>query len=402
MDALLAISIVLLLMLASIMRKMSLDTTILIGVLSTSLLFGRITYLPADFLSTITDYETISLMLLVYLVFFLTNYMSNSGIMRQVVDSLQRMIADPRAILIAIPAIIGFMPVLSGAVISAPFADEVGKQTKLTKERRHIINYWFRHISEYVNPVYPGVILATSLLGVSFGKFLMANGPVMIFYILAGIIFFLLPIEKPKTERKRLQATDALTVTRGVAPILIAVTLPAAFNIQLPIALAIAIIIAFILNPKAERNIRKLAKDSLKIDLLALVILVMLFAKILENTHAAGQISQSLMNLGVPTTALLITIPMLVGFLTGLTLGYVGLTFPILMPFMQQGGVVNMHYATLAFVSGYMGILLSPMHLCFSVTQKYFRADMRKSYKILLPPLVLTFLWTLIYVTVIM
>jgi uncharacterized protein len=402
MDPLISITIVLLIMLASIWRKMSLDATILLGVLLTSLLFGRIADLPLDFLGTITDVGTISLMLLVYLVFFLTNYMSDSGIMKKVVAALERMITDPRATILAIPMLIGFMPVLSGAVISAPFADEIGERANLTKEKRHIINYWFRHISEYVNPVYPGVILATSLLGVSYARFLTSNWPVMAVYALMGILFFLLPMGKTKKEPKRIRKDDVATIARGVSPILVAVALPAALNIGLPAALAIAILLALLLSGKPRSSLWKIAKVSLKMDLLILVLEVMLFSKILENTHATGQISQSLMSLGVPTLTLLISIPMLVGFLTGLTLGYVGLTLPILMPFIQQGGQVNMNYAVLAFVSGYMGVLLSPMHLCFSVTQKYFKADIKKSYMILLPPLTLTFLWTLVYVTLIM
>jgi integral membrane protein (TIGR00529 family) len=402
MYALFSIAVVLIVMLGSIWRKMSLDMTILLGVIMTSLLFGRIGSLPADFMQTIGEQQTISLMLLVYLVFFLTGFMTHAGIMKRVVESLENMIADPRAIIAFIPMVIGFIPVLSGAVISAPFADEIGERTRLSKERRHVINYWFRHISEYVNPIYPGVILTCGLMGISFYTFLIANVPVMAVYALIGLGLFILPMHKPRTAQKRLRLKDVITVVRGLSPILLAVTLPVAFGLGLPQALAVAIVLAIILNHKAGINLVKIGTESLKIDILGLVLLVMLFSTVLDNTNATTQISNSLLALGIPPTALLISIPMLVGFLTGLTIGFVGLTFPILMPLLAPGGVANLPYVTLAYVSGYIGLLISPMHLCFSVTQKYFGADLRKSYGILLPPLAATLVWMLIYVSFIM
>jgi hypothetical protein len=68
------------------------------------------------------------------------------------------------------------------------------------------------------------------------------------------------------------------------------------------------------------------------------------------------------------------------------------------MPFLVVNGVADLHAITLAYVSGYVGLLFSPMHLCFSVTQKYFDSDLKIAYRLLLPPLILTFIFTLLYV----
>jgi uncharacterized protein len=401
MSALASITVVLAVMLAGILRKAGLDATILAGIVLTGILFGRVGMLGADALATAADYKTVSLMLLVYLVYFLNGILSAAGTMKKMIASLEHAVSDPRITVTSVPALIGLMPVPSGAMISAPFADEIGGRAGIDKERRHMINYWFRHISEYVNPIYPGVLLAASLLGITFYRFFASNLPIMLFYVAAGYLFFAAPMAGGGGRRGRPRLKDAAVLASGAAPILAAVVLPVAFGLDITISLVTAIALAYALNRGAKIDLPRISRESLKLELIFLVYLVMLFKTVLDGSQATARISSELIALGAPPYALLILVPMSVGFLTGLTIGYVGLTFPILMPFLTPSGNPDMGAVTLAFVSGYMGILLSPMHLCFSITQKYFDTDIKKTYRMLLPPLVLTFLWTLLYVSVI-
>jgi integral membrane protein (TIGR00529 family) len=398
MDPVLSVFLVLLVMVVAIQRKVDLNVTILLGVLLASALFGRIALFPSDAFNTLLEPDTISLILMVYFVFLLNNVMSEARVMQNVTEALERAISDRRIVVATIPALIGLIPSPSGAVLSAPFVDEVGGKALLSKEKRLLINYWFRHVSEYINPIYPGVLVATSLLGVSFRAFFMSNLPVSAVYVLTGIVFYLLTIPKGKEERKKTHRGDAKTVLAGILPILIAVALPVILKVDLSVALIVAIVLAWAFNHKVKMRFGKLLRESLKLDLIVLVFLVMLFKTVLEQSNAASLLSDSLSSSGVPTLAVLAVIPAVVGFLTGLTIGYVGLAFPVLMPMLSPGGIVDMRLATFAFVCGYIGVLLSPMHLCFSVTQKYFKADMKKSYRLLLPGAAVVFAFTLAYV----
>jgi len=40
---------------------------------------------------------------------------------------------------------------------------------------------------------------------------------------------------------------------------------------------------------------------------------------------------------------------------------------------------------TLAFVAGFIGVLLSPVHLCLVLTREYFKADIWGIYKKIIP-----------------
>jgi integral membrane protein (TIGR00529 family) len=368
--------------------------------LLTSLLFGRLALMPQDAAVTLMDLKTLSLMLMVYLVFFLNNFLSSTGAMKKLIDSLESIITEPKVVISLIPALIGLIPSPSGAVLSAPFTDEIGGRTNMPKERKLLVNYWFRHISEYVNPIYPGVLVATTLLGISFYTFFVSNMPVMLVYIAVGVFAFILPIKS--TARAGGGKAGMWGVIQGAAPIMVAVILPVTLNLDLSISLLAAIACAIIFNAKAKKDYIQISRDSFKYDLIILVFLIMLFKTVLDQSRAAEMMSASLLSMGAPAPLLLTIIPATVGFLTGLTIGFVGLTFPILMPLLlQTNGTPNMAHITLAYVSGYLGILLSPMHLCLTVTRKYFNVEQKQTYKLLLPTLTIIFLWTLVYTLII-
>ncbi len=397
MDAVLAISVVLAVMFASIYLRASLSLTLLTGILLTSLFFERLDGIPSDLVATLTDFDTINLMVLVYSVFFLTGFLTKTGALSRMVESIEHMVSDRRVIIASVPALVGLMPVLSGAVISAPFADKMGDDFQLSREKKHVLNYWFRHISEYINPIYPGTLLATIMVGIPFYVFFLANLPVMLAYTVLGVFFLIIPLGKPKKIRKNGSA-NVRDFFLGVAPIVSAVIIPLVFRVELWVAMLSAVILALIINHKSIGMFNKTARESVKFDLLALVYLVMLFKTVLDDTHAAERISSELLVKGVPAELLLMVIPWIAGFLTGMTLGFVGISFPLLMPLLVINGTPSMQNVVLAYVSGYIGILLSPMHLCFTVTQKYFNADIRKSYKMILPPVAILFVLTYAYV----
>ena len=66
--------------------------------------------------------------------------------------------------------------------------------------------------------------------------------------------------------------------------------------------------------------------------------------------------------------------------IVGLTIAFVGITFPILMPLMG-GAPPSLGLLALAFGSGFAGVMLSPVHLCLVLSGEYFNADMAKVYQ---------------------
>jgi hypothetical protein len=95
----------------------------------------------------------------------------------------------------------------------------------------------------------------------------------------------------------------------------------------------------------------------------------------------------------------LFSIPFFIGMMTGVTTAGLGIGLPILLPIIIHGEA-NLYFAMLAFTGNFIGVMISPMHLCLVVTQNYFKADMGKIYKMLILPLIIIFLSSLVLVIV--
>jgi hypothetical protein len=79
--------------------------------------------------------------------------------------------------------------------------------------------------------------------------------------------------------------------------------------------------------------------------------------------------------------------PFLSGFITGIALGFVGASFPLIIPMFQTPDLIDyLSSAMLAYTFGYIGMILSPVHLCLLVTKDYYKASLLKSYLVIVKP----------------
>ncbi|MFH1848624.1 MAG: DUF401 family protein [archaeon] len=395
MIALIKIAAVIALMLILISRKINLTYALAAGSILTGILFGRGLGIFIDIYLTLADSQTLTLLLVFVSVLYLSNMLTDTGILREMLASLERMIKDLRLVTFSMPLLIGLVPAPSGAMLSAPFARETGQKIGLKPERMLVINYWFRHITEYINPIYPGPILTTAIVGITFKSLFFMNLPIMLTVFMTGLAMFILTIRHSRNTEKPARG-DLMRIAKAIWPVLLAIILPIAFKVNIALSVLASVALASLVHriPPTPARIRK----SFQADLLLLVFLVMYFKTVLHSSNAIEAIAQSLA--GTSPLIVIILVPAIIGFLTGMTIAYVGLGFPLLIPLFNSGGELNQTLVMLAFVSGYMGILLSPMHLCLSVTQKYFGADYRKIYGLLLPAVAVVCLATALLVTI--
>ena len=84
-------------------------------------------------------------------------------------------------------------------------------------------------------------------------------------------------------------------------------------------------------------------------------------------------------------------LPLVAGMLTGLVQACIGVSFPLVMGVIEP----SIGYVMLAYVSGVVGVMISPVHLCLILTVEYFKADFMRSYKPLFLPSALVLAVTL-------
>lgn len=337
----------------------------------------------------VIDPVTLELFAIIILVIFLGNLLQGRGNLKKTVASLETFIKNPRLSLIISPALMGLLPMPAGALFSAPMVEESSRNLRISPESKTFLNYWFRHIWEYTWPLYPGLILAAAILDVPIRKIIVAQLPLTLAAIFAGLFFGIRKISFSQNLANKKKPGEVLqgilSFIINIWPILAIIFLVLVFKIELILALLI-ITGTFLATARIKgREIFLAVKKSFSWEMLFLIASVMIFKRILEISPLFAAIPTFFEALGISPLLFLFLLPFLIGLLTGLTAAFVGIAFPLLLPIVFQSEP-NLAYVMLAYAGGFAGILLSPVHLCLIVTKQYFKADFKKIYKMLLSP----------------
>jgi len=385
-----------------IRKKWNLGYIILLASLLLGLLFGlNPKEIGINFLQAIMDPVTIRLIGIIVLVLLLSSILKRIESLRDIVDSLQKLVKDYRLILAFIPSFLGLLPMPAGAMFSAPMVKEIGDRAGLNPEEETFVNYWFRHIWEFVWPLYPSIILLSALLGVEVREIIIVQLPISLVALMLGLIWERRYLKKDEVKDKRGDfGFNIKKLFLSTWPILLVIFLVIIIKIDLLISLITVIVSLILLNRSKMKTevIIEIIKKDIPLNIVVLIAGIMIFKRMLETTGAIMVIPGFFTELGVHPLVILFFIPFLIGMLTGITSAIVGIGFPVLLPFIVTQGEVNLNYAMFAFVGGYMGHMLSPMHLCLVVTNDYFKADVGKIYKMLIPFLLIMILSSLILV----
>jgi len=355
-------------------------------------------------LNSLSSAQTISLILVVYLIMLMSSIMEKSGHMGRLVKSFSLLSKDGRTVGSVMTALIGLLPMPGGALFSAPMVEASLPNGSVSREQKTAVNYWFRHIWEYWWPLYPGVILAVALLEVETWHFMVAMAPMTLVSILAGIFFILRPIgNAERNSESSISWSRIKQFIWEMVPILIVIAVIVVvtgligilrlmgYNVEtpslLPIlpGLVISIIWVCAINHTPFSQFRSVLMSKGILTMLLMIVAIMFFNGIMEASDIVVHIRNELMTYGIPAILLILIMPFLSGFVLGLSIGFVGASFPLIIPLFQSPDIVEyLSFAALAYVFGYMGMMLSPVHLCLLVTKDYFKASLFDSYRYIL------------------
>ena len=330
---------------------------------------------------------TVRLVFVIILIMLLAELASQYGYLEIFTRALEKLISDRRINMCLIPAFGGLLPMPGGAMWSAPLVNSVAGEGEISPEERTFINYWFRHVWEYVLPVYPGVVVASAILSFPIERVIVAQAPLSAAAIVGGIIVLLSRIKKgpADAEKRRPAARDFLDLLSGIWPFAFVIALVVGFKADLLVVLVVTIVLIAFLKKTRPRNMAHLARRAFSVSTLTLVLGVMAFKEVMEVGKVVSVFPGLLASLRVPDAAVLFVVPMLVGLLTGITQAFVGVTFPVVMPFILSASSPA-SAAALAYAGGFLGVLLSPVHLCLVLTYQYFKARLGGVYYLMIFP----------------
>jgi len=343
---------------------------------------------------------TLEIAATLFLVIIFNLSMSAAYTFKKIINNMKNILLDIRWVIAVIPAVIGFLPMFGGALVSAPVVKEITQEMGISNERKTFLNFWFRHIWEYTLPLYPGIILAAGILGVPVYRIIASNSILTASAIIIGIIWGTGRLKwRPEHSGEALSGKGRaiLNFLFNLSPIILVMVLVLVFRLRVLYALFVAIVFTIISNQISIRTVlRSLAKG--KYGMILMVFGIMIFKAMLGTTGMIERLPLFFNTVGIPRYLVISFLPFIVGFLTGMTMAAVGITFPVILPLFDG----KLSLMTFSFMCGFAGVLLTPVHFCLSLTREYFQADWLKLYrKELIFPVFLMVMIGLIY-TVIM
>lgn len=370
-------------------RRWNLGIVLLVASALIGLLYGLP---PLDILReagiAAIDVTTLRLLAAVLLISALGELLSEIRSLERMVNALQGLLRDPRLVMAVVPALIGLLPMPGGAMLSAPMIQEIGTQQELSAERKTFLNYWFRHVWEYVFPLYPALILAAGLMNLRLPTLLLRQSPFTLAAIAGGTVVGLRTIRGHNPTTHNLEEHGQRYHLRELAisiwPIVLVIALSLGFGLELALGLVAAIALTTIVHRVPCRSLLDVLKRGFLPRLVILVLGIMIFKQMIEASGAADGLSSSFASLGLPPAVTVVAVAGATGLLTGLAMSMVGIAIPLLLPIIGSDGT-QISLAILAYVAGFIGILLSPMHLCLALTREYFGAKWLKLYGMLVP-----------------
>ncbi len=387
--AVLKVTLIFIFMVFLLRKKISIGWVMFIAAFFLGILFAKNPLVLGNRLFyVLTQWYIIKILLVVGFITTLGTMLKKRGHLKNMSKYISAVFPNRKIAIAILPAIIGLLPMPGGALFSAPMVEGASSGLNLPPEEKSYYNFWFRHVWEYSLPIYPGLILESALVGLSIPVLIMHQFPFTIFAILGGFLFLFFmgtKLETAKTDKHNFWK-NAKGLLLSLWPIISVLTFIFAFDFDILYSLGITIILFMIIYKFNLSEIAESFKKGFSLNLILLIFGIFYFKDILEFTDSAKSFPEFFMALHINNLITLMVLPFFIGLLTGITHGFVGITFPILSPIFGVGKNINLDYVSIAFLFGFIGVLLSPFHLCLVLTKEYFKADFLKIYKFLIGP----------------
>ena len=406
------------LMLIGVRLRMGLGFSVLGGSLVLAFCFGMG---PLDWalagLDIFKDQATLLVWLVLSLILALSSLMESTQQVERFMLALSRHIHSARIRLVFFPLLIGLLPMPGGAVFSAPLIQAVARKLAVPELDKSLVNYWFRHTAEMTWPLFPAVILAASMGGISTPQLVLYTCPLALGFFGAGWLCLVRGLRFPPLAEEDRQAEFASPaerraswreVLRQGSPIFLALggalglelALGLAFpsvpvDYAVPVALAVGLYCCLRQNGLGFADFVRAVVQRHVLSMIFVVGALGVFKIIIEQSG----LIEGLLHLSSGNAALLlaaVAMPLLVGLVTGLLMACVGITMPLLLALVPAGETV-LPWIALSLASGFVGAMFSPLHICFVLSCQYFKVDMGRAWKRLPMPCLLFGLYGALY-----
>ena len=382
-----------------IILKLNLGLSIFISAIFLGILRGfNFLDLLKNLWITLSASDTLEVLIIVVFITIFVSILATFGFLEEIVKSFSK-IFSPKIFIPAFAFIIGALPMPGGALVSAPLVEEGAKSSVISSGEKTVINYWFRHIWEPVSPIYPEMPMNAAILGASIPFIVSVQWPVSVAMIVSGIIF-LLPLIRVNGDSKLEKSFKFyLEALQSVLPLVLVILLILVLKLSIILSIAAGILyVIFVKRVSFQKAIKSIDLKSLFKILFLMFSIFYLKYTVIDSNVITG-VYKVLEIYNVPNFIILFFLPFIVGIMTGASTATFGVSYPLLLPIIRSVNIIPLNLF-IAFVGGWLGIMLTPTHLCLSLSIEYFSAKFKETYIILIKNLAFVFLLSVLWMLV--
>ena len=342
-----------------------------------------------------TSYKTWFLVSISYFIALMTELYRETGLVDEMGYALIRIIRSPILALMIVPGVIGLLPVAGGALMSAPIVDVLAGSVGLSSLAGVYVNVWFRHIIFISYPLTQSIIVASTLSSIPVEEIALRNSITTLFMAFVGYVIALRRVKgrsgRGFMEERRVRYASIMPF---LASLVLALFLRLAigdFGMVLGVLVGI-LLVPLIVNAESK-NLLRLVYSRKVLEIALAAYAIMLFKSVLEGTRLVDVVSGLVRTSGIPLLLLLTIIPFAIGY----GIGSIIMALTITIPVASSITSLTPSIVSIVYVSGFLGHLISPTHLCLVYTSEYFHETITRSYKYLLPSVAASMVFNILY-----
>ncbi len=323
-----------------------------------------------------------------------STFMREFGFLDKTVTGLTALLGNVKAAIMSVPALIGSMPVLGGAALSAPLVDKLGEPLELGPDVKAAANLAFRHGTLFVLPFSSNLILTANLTGFPVGTLISRLWPMSV--AIWGIGYLVLLRKAGPASSSKVAATATVAGAKtghsrawGLGqfglyggPLLLALLLGLAFKLSLWLSLAVGTLAAITLALAQGKSLpaaNTLAKGA-NLPQVAAMFWIMAFKGFVVASPVFPSIMSNLGQTGISPALVAMIVPLAFGFGSASQTTTLAVLIPLMVPATATPDA-RLYMTCLTYCSSFTAYFFSPLHMCQVLTCDYFKVDIPKVYR---------------------
>ncbi len=346
------------------------------------------------FMTTLRDPRGWVIVGALYFIMWLEYLFRTRGIMDSFLSTIQQTIPNRKAVMMIIAAFLGLLPSMGGAIFSAPMVKKLADPLDMTTTDQSLTNFWSRHLVDYTNPMAPALLLASTTVQVPVGEMLIHLVGYGVLAVILGWFFCFPQVPNVLPEHHKQTMGHQKTLILALSPIVAIFILILVFKLNAGIATFLATSVLTIILWRGFSDFKRQVTESFNVKIFWTVGVILFFQNVLVNTGMVSGLIDYFQQTGLSPAVGISILAFIMGALTGMMQGFVAIVFP----FVAGAALGDVTFAVLIYVVGVSGQMMTPTHLCMTLTMDYFKADWGIFYKKLIPmQLTIMFAGILVY-----